>query len=83
MCSRFMKQGASLPAIAFVVATIGGVVIPLFGSLAAIILGTIANKRTAPLSEPQAHHLASLSILFGWGGLACWVLLLAAFFLGT
>ena len=81
--TRLMKKWGYLPVVAFLFATIGGVLIPVIGSLAAIVLGSIANKRAASVSDPQANSLAALSILFGWGGLAGWVLLLAVLFLGN
>ena len=80
--TRAMKKPGYLPIVAFLLATIGGILIPVISSLAAIVLGSIAKRAASP-SDPQAYSFASLSILFGWGGLACWVLLLAALFLGT
>jgi hypothetical protein len=77
-----MKRRGYLPVVAFLLATIGGVLIPVISSLAAIVLGSMA-KRTASPSDPQAYSFASLSILFGWGGLACWLLLLATLFFGN
>jgi hypothetical protein len=77
-----MKKRSNLPAYAFLLATIGGVVIPVSGSLAAIVLGSIARKAASP-SDLQAYSFASLSILLGWGGLARWVLLLATRFFGN
>jgi len=77
-----MKKRGYLPVFAFLLATIGGVVIPVIGSLAAIVLGSIARKAASP-SDLQASSFASLSILFGWGGLACWVLLLAILLFGN
>jgi len=76
-------RSATLSAIAFASATIGGIMIPVVGSLLAVVLGSIAKKRALSGGTPHAISLASLSVLFGWGGLACWVFLLAAFFLTT
>jgi hypothetical protein len=77
-----MKKRSNLPAYAFLLATISGVVIPVIGRLAAIVVGSIAKRAASP-SDPQASSLASSSVLFGWGGLACWVLLLATLFFGS
>jgi hypothetical protein len=77
-----MKKRGYLPVVAFLLATIGGVLIRVISSLAAIFLGSMA-KRTVSASDPQARSFASLSILFGWGGLACWLLLLATLLLGN
>ena len=74
-----MKKPDYLPVVAFLLATIGGVLIPVISSSAAIVLGSIAKRAASP-SDPQAYSFASLSILFGWGGLACWVLVLATTF---
>jgi len=78
-----MKHRASaLPSIAFACATIGGILVPILGSSLAIVLGSVAKKRASSKGTPQAS-LTSLSLLFGWGGLACWIILLAAFLLTT
>jgi hypothetical protein len=77
-----MKRRGYLPVVAFLLATIGGILIPVISSLAAIVLGSMAKRNASP-SDPQSYSFASLSILFGWGGLACWLLLLTALFVAT
>jgi hypothetical protein len=72
-----------LPSIAFVMSIVGGVLLPVLGSVLAILISAIASRKAKERNDHSGLRLSSQGLLFGYAGLAFWIVLLSVFIIIT